>query len=1389
MKIVKLSLLSTAIVCFALLLQNSVDEGGAASTPASVPSSPKAPSTQGKWEMDRGARPSHESIAPAMGEILAHKRCFTSTGTECVDAPASAPDRSESESKPLPVRVEGDGPTPGSPTPEPRRSDLSVESYSPAQNEQLEDLHQPIIIRFEQRQARPDIHRNAEDLFQISPPIRGQLDWRADHTLVFAPDPAWEAGTRYEVRLGEEWRTWFRTPRVIESVSPKRVVAAIAASPHTSIRVHFGLPVDRVSVEDAFTVSPTVHGRFRWTDDRRFVFEPETALRYTTTYHVTFDGEIRDATGVPLPGPSGWSFTTRSALVSAKPAGLVDIDSAVQLEFDTPMDKASVEAALVITPSVKGSFEWRENTLIFTPHDYFDPNTDYIATLRTLVRDRDGAPAIPEPYRWQFSTPSLPRTVDFGYGPRVQVLDADGRRAVRLTNYGKPTVTFRLFHLDVDRFLDRYTSSFRGIGPNEHQTVATGDLALTDSWEQRLERNGEAVIPSALAPGLYVLEAENGPGRDQLIIVLARHALVLKQSGGQLVTWAATIAEHVPAAGMHIRVYDRDGTLVTEGATEGRGLYRTVVPVDPDPLIVIGELNGDITVGGLGNEWQQGEGWWGWWQEDPEPPQATIYPYTDRPIYRPGQAVHMRAVIRGDDDAVYSLPAAAEVVLRLRDARDNVIATRNLTPDAFGAVYADFEVADGGTVGTYNLEVSALGETTRQPFLVEAYRKPDFEVTLTSATDHVVSGDQLSLTVQANYFFGQPVANAAVELVPYVGQDHGWYGGEPALDYGFSHEKLRQVGRTDAQGRLVVLLPATATNNADHQTWNIEATVTDASDLSVSGHTRVVVHRAGISLALHTGRYHYQPGEPIPVTALVRDHYGAAASGAPLTVGLFAWEGASGTYSRAVNQTQTLTDIDGEATAVLQTSLPGWYQIRAEGADAAGREVRAESWVWVYGAGSFWDTSPSGELRLSTDRDSYAPGDSVRLLVESPVSGMALLSFERGSVRRETVIHLDEGLNTLDFELLPDDVPNIHVAVAIWRPTAPADERWRWQSRPEQELLTARTEILVPADDKQLTVTITPDSSAYTPRDVAALSVEIRDSAGRPVQAGFSLALVDEAIFALAADNTPHIFDAFYRSRPDLVRTYHSLRPTRWLDWGLGGGGGGGEALAGSPRSDFPDTAYWAPALTTDADGRAVVQVPLPDSLTSWRAVVRAVTARTEVGQASAGITVALPLSVQPVLPRFLIQGDQALLTAVVHNHTGLTRTATAQLTAQGVELVGSALNATQQFRVPANGTVALGWRVTATEAGEGQVRVDVSLLAGTGEPWQDAVVLPLPVVPRAVPEVTTVPATVEGNWIATVDVPDAAIPDLSRWELSLAPSIANGMLDGLEYLIDYPFG
>src|SRR5205823_319527 len=102
-----------------------------------------------------------------------------------------------------------------------------------------------------------------------------------------------------------------------------------------------------------------------------------------------------------------------------------------------------------------------------------------------------------------------------------------------------------------------------------------------------------------------------------------------------------------------------------------------------------------------------------------------------------------------------------------------------------------------------------------------------------------------------------------------------------------------------------------------------------------------------------------------------------------------------------------------------------------------------------------------------------------------------------------------------------------------------------------------------------------------------------------------------------------------------------------------GGGGGGrnpfadmkGEAKV-EVRKNFKDTAFWSPAIMTDANGQAQVKIDLPDNLTTWRATVRAVTTNTLVGSAVERVIARKNLLVRLATPRFFTEGDLVTVSA-----------------------------------------------------------------------------------------------------------------------------------------------
>src|SRR3954447_23449095 len=141
------------------------------------------------------------------------------------------------------------------------------------------------------------------------------------------------------------------------------------------------------------------------------------------------------------------------------------------------------------------------------------------------------------------------------------------------------------------------------------------------------------------------------------------------------------------------------------------------------------------------------------------------------------------------------------------------------------------------------------------------------------------------------------------------------------------------------------------------------------------------------------------------------------------------------------------------------------------------------------------------------------------------------------------------------------------------------------------------------------------------------------------------------------------------------------------------------KSLANGPdlsiREQFSDTAYWNANVTSDAAGKASVQVQLPDNLTTW--VMRGVglTGDTRVGEGAVEVVASKPLLIRPVTPRFFVVGDTAELSANVSNHTN------SALDVQvGLATRGRTINAqiTQPVQIPANGEAAVTWPALAQD-------------------------------------------------------------------------------------------
>ena len=251
------------------------------------------------------------------------------------------------------------------------------------------------------------------------------------------------------------------------------------------------------------------------------------------------------------------------------------------------------------------------------------------------------------------------------------------------------------------------------------------------------------------------------------------------------------------------------------------------------------------------------------------------------------------------------------------------------------------------------------------------------------------------------------------------------------------------------------------------------------------------------------------------------------------------------------------------------------------------------------------------------------------------------------------------------------------------------------------------------------------------------------------------------------------------------------------LDGNVGGLLGKRNNQAAAPlvavREDFSATALFAPAVVTDASGRASVPFTLPDSLTRYRVTAVAVHGGTQFGQGESAITARLPLMVRPSLPRFLNSGDQAELPVVLENQTDEPLDARVAMGVTNLALI-DAVGPTLQ----PSGADAGGWRVTVpprdrvevrfpaatAEAGTAQVQI-----VATAGAHQDAARLELPVYTPATSEAfaTTGSLTDRGLQLP-VDIPDDVWKAYGGLEVTASSTQLQALTDAIIYLTTYPY-
>ncbi len=471
---------------------------------------------------------------------------------------------------------------------------------------------------------------------------------------------------------------------------------------------------------------------------------------------------------------------------------------------------------------------------------------------------------------------------------------------------------------------------------------------------------------------------------------------------------------------------------------------------------------------------------------------------SDKPLYQPGQTIHLRALAL---DAFDSTPArSAAVEFLVQDAKGNKVFRQSMTTSEFGIAAADFILADRVNQGDYKLSVSLGNTTSEKTVEVKPYVLPKFGVNVTTDRPFYTPGQRVEGAVQADYFFGKPVAGGKVQLVGVV--------------YDVQRvELVNLTGQTDAQGRydfafdLPPYLVSSGLDSAQAQ-FALEVTVIDQTDHAEQTSAALPVAAQPIVIEAVAESGNLRPGVENIVYLLT-----AYPDGTPAKTDL----------QVSVNQDapQTLTTNEYGLAEFRLTPQKTAPNLNVQASDSAG-----------FSAARLFPLSiePGGDhVLLRADRAAYLVGETMKLTALTPVAaGSIYLDIvKEGQTLSTRSAPVEKGRADFAIDLSPDlyGTLELHAYKVLLDGTLVRDTR-----------------VVVVDEARDLTIAINADKETYRPGETAALTLQTGDSAsGAPVQTALGLAVVDESVFALQRQD-PGFAKLYFMLQAELMEPFYQIK-------------------------------------------------------------------------------------------------------------------------------------------------------------------------------------------------------------------------------------------------------
>lgn len=746
---------------------------------------------------------------------------------------------------------------------------------------------------------------------------------------------------------------------------------------------------------------------------------------------------------------------------------------------------------------------------------------------------------------------------------------------IALTSTDEPAVNIRgynitgefevsVYEADEKALLDYLTHDEKGNQINKSPNV--NDFRFIKKLNHKINAsNGEdsKLLLPLEESGIYFLRMKQGDISADSFVIRSKNGAIVKEGDNEYIFWGQNYKNRKSISEGSLTLYNLQDEVKEVGSTtfNESGIAKTALTADADIALI--RDAGDKVIIPINLQYLNT----GYRYQSFQPKEriTKFFIFTDRPLYRPGDTIFFKSIIRDDDDARYTIPSGlANVKLYDGWGDESLIVERSIPITGSGSVDGEFELSENADTGYYRLVVSVPdGNSSSTSFEVEHFRKPEYTIDVSTSKTEFIAGEKSSFTISGNYFSGHPLANQTVEYKIYSGDfyeyeyqrdiaqqlnddyRYGYWGGS-VLDQG--EAKLDKDGNAEIE--IETEIPADKNKS---QVYAVEATYKDQTGNPVFTRKNILVYSGEYGIYRNKGKgYRVKVGEELVLPITLVSHRNTEVGNIEVTATIQRenWvkyqdkDKKYPSYRKEVEEITPLkvkTNSSGEAEFSLKPKKPGSYLFTVKGKDERGNTITKVFRSYVSSdSESYYYSDKNNDLTIQADKESYSPSESVRFTITSNTPDRdVFLSLERGRTNRFQIVEMKGTSTVVEVPLVSTDMPNIFAKVSSFS---------------DHALDSGSTNVKVSIDSKKLIVNVVPNQEKYGPGETVTLNVSTTDVGGGPVSADVAVWAVDKAIFELADDQNRKILDTFWSERRNNTQESHSLAGITVYGAEMGGG-------------------------------------------------------------------------------------------------------------------------------------------------------------------------------------------------------------------------------------------